>query len=319
MNLQIKNHIFEFIARDCQSSVTDVEFACYLNKIRTADQTETNKKHRIVIDCESCIDRLYGGYFPEWHNGGMWNNSFRFFQEIKKFCRDSKIELILFFNGTTPELSDMQDWVEQQRMKRAKINKIFKTNPGEFLHKNLWVEPIFLREQLIYFTDDTKYSKEQKHLGKLRQETVRTFSSLKNHQKELLQFCKNYNIKYLLTDDMELMTLLVVQEGYLEPEETNLLKDLEIFSAKSFKLSHSGELFARKLDLRKLMHLINFNEKQFGWFSMLCGLTRWLQPKFLLPLYNKIYNMKNQDGFGMVSIFFINKSKLNHSLTYFKY
>jgi hypothetical protein len=53
----------------------------------------------LVVDGESCLDRLYGGYFSDWSCGGQWGHMVDFLATLIGTLQQSNVQMAIFFNG----------------------------------------------------------------------------------------------------------------------------------------------------------------------------------------------------------------------------
>lgn len=120
------------------------------------------QKFCLVIDGESCLNRLYGGYYSgksqislldiinmkiflkhlvqnnsrifvsEWRNcfyfldwvcGGQWNRMANFIKDLVTKLNESYIEIVVFFNGAI-EPQRMNEWIASQKEEYIKIQKV---------------------------------------------------------------------------------------------------------------------------------------------------------------------------------------------------
>lgn len=53
----------------------------------------------LVMDGEQCLDRLYGGYFPNWVAGGEWRHMMTFLANLFGRLHQSNVQVVVFLNG----------------------------------------------------------------------------------------------------------------------------------------------------------------------------------------------------------------------------
>ena len=75
-------------------------------------------------DGEHCLDRLYGGYFPDWSCGGQWNNMMAFLTTLFTNCHQANVHLAVFLNGSL-EASRFKDWVKNQMAIKSNVNHAY--------------------------------------------------------------------------------------------------------------------------------------------------------------------------------------------------
>ena len=97
-------------------------------------------------DGEHCLDRLYGGYFPDWSCGGQWNNMMAFLTTLFTNCHQANVHLAVFLNGSL-EASRFKDWVKNQMAIKSNVNQVLKhlTKRMTPPPKVFWVPPCSLR------------------------------------------------------------------------------------------------------------------------------------------------------------------------------
>ena len=57
--------------------MSSIKVSVHVLIIISPDQSKLIKLY-FFQDGEHCLDRLYGGYFPDWSCGGQWNNMMAF-------------------------------------------------------------------------------------------------------------------------------------------------------------------------------------------------------------------------------------------------
>jgi hypothetical protein len=71
------------------------------------------------------IDRLYGGSYYDFQSGGQWTNLVKLYDEIRFACEASNMEMIFFFNGTSPQSYESHEWMVKQKILSDKIKHVF--------------------------------------------------------------------------------------------------------------------------------------------------------------------------------------------------
>ena len=117
-----------------------------------------------------------------------------------------------------------------------------------------------------------------------------SFTSTENHQTEILDFCKQYNCDALFTNDLEIITLFLINQNLAE--EKDKLKNTFIYEGSSFKITKTGLIFGKKYNFEILFKELNMNIDEFVWFSILLG-TRFFHSEWLLSFYNDVYGHFN--------------------------
>ena len=100
-------------------------------------------------DGESCLDRLYGGYFPDWSCGGQWQNMIAFLSTLMTNCHHANVHMAIFYNGAI-EPTRFADWVKTQMKQKQNVNQVMKhlTKRMTPPPKAFWLPPCSLRTML---------------------------------------------------------------------------------------------------------------------------------------------------------------------------
>ena len=103
----------------------------------------------LVLDAESCLDRLYGGYYSDWVCGGQWNHMLEFMSALFQTMAQSNIHPFTFLNGAL-EPARVDTWVAAQLKTKQNVRQVLR-----HLHKRgtpppkvWWVAPNGLRSVL---------------------------------------------------------------------------------------------------------------------------------------------------------------------------
>lgn len=115
----------QFIETQCPNACVSVDL------LRLARGVAMSKKRAgrdgqfaLIVDGESCLDRLYGGFFSDWICGGQWNRMVQFLAVLVQTCyQNGAIELAVFFNGAI-EQQRMKEYAKLQIEMRRKINQV---------------------------------------------------------------------------------------------------------------------------------------------------------------------------------------------------
>ena len=62
-------------------------------------QSSEEIKFSVVIDSESCLDRLYGGYYSDWASGGQWNRMLTYIGNLSNACKLNKLHVTVAIRG----------------------------------------------------------------------------------------------------------------------------------------------------------------------------------------------------------------------------
>ena len=163
-------------------------------------------------DGECCLDRFYGGYFPDWSCGGQWQNMMSFLSALLGACHEANVHMAIFYNGAT-EADRFPAWVQTQMKYKHHVNQVMKhlqkrmTPPP----KAFWVPPSGLTTMLRLAI-------------KSLHGTVH--NSLEDHHLEIMSYCFENGYHGVMTDNGEF--------AFFNPPR--------LFSAHDLKLSFSQEL-----------------------------------------------------------------------------
>jgi hypothetical protein len=276
MNYNFYFEFFEYTKKKFSELFEEVNFG-NLSK-------EKNTKYKILIDYSSCKSRLYGGFFPDWI-GGEWKKMNSFYDSLKEACITHNLEIIIFFDGTSPNRKEKDNWKYQQLYEKMKIEKLYDGIYSKFS----WVAPSFLHKQIQFETKNLIKLKDNFHDSN----SLISITTFKDHAKEILNYCLKHNIDALLTEDMQLISLLQIQK-FIVPEENSLNKMI-ICSAQSFKITLKHRcLTSIKYDIESILSHFKFNDQKFIFLSLLLG-TRLLPNQYFKPFYEKLigYQIKN--------------------------
>ncbi len=259
----------DFIEYRIQNSTKLVDF----NELSRKDGRKDNNRLRIVIDADTCLDRLYGGFHSNWLCGSDWIKVHTFYRNLVKTCFRNNIEIVLYFNGTNPKDLGINEWEAREKDKCNKIESIFnnlkldKDSPNK-----LWIKPVNLINQIIIEINSDKLNN--------CQNLLHSFSTVKHHQKEILEFCQLNKCEYLLTNDSEILTLIYAQQ----------IENIKLFSARSFKLTFKGNILANQFDLALILRVFGIRPMHFPVLSTLLG-NRFVNEKWFSKYFEKLHIM----------------------------
>jgi hypothetical protein len=216
---------------------------------------------RLLIDCDGCLDRLYGGYYPDWQSGGEWRNLKQFWQELKYSCTNTKLDMVLFFDGTSPFSYDSSNWTHEQLQRRAKINKIMNTDLN--LYKTDWLQPNMVATQIqLEIINQNSHPDNQSR-------SLFFFQSITQHERELIELCMHKKCSALFTANAQVVGLVALLRA--KYPENEALRSLRIFNARSIKLTFRRGLKANEINIDLLLGQLGMNPEQFLWFSTFYG------------------------------------------------
>ena len=143
----------------------------------------------LVLDAESCLDRLYGGYFPDWSCGGEWRHMYCFLATIFGRMHQSNVHLAVFFNGAI-EPTRFKEWIKLQAQSKSRVKQALRhiSKRGTPPPKAFWVPPSTIHTML--------------RLG-LRSMNATVLNSMDDHRHEVMSFCWENGYHGVMSDDGE--------------------------------------------------------------------------------------------------------------------
>ncbi len=126
-------HLQEFIEKECSKACQPVDLL-KLSREHTQQQLQKRgaplrgrslqySRFHVVVDAESCLDRLYGGYYSDWVCGGQWNRMMHFLNNMMQACHAANMELVVFFDGAV-ESDRIYEWYTQQIEVKKKVAQV---------------------------------------------------------------------------------------------------------------------------------------------------------------------------------------------------
>jgi len=195
----------------------------------------------LVVDGESCLDRLYGGYFPDWSCGGQWQNMIAFLSTLMTNCHHANVHMAIFYNGAI-EPTRFADWVKAQMKLKQNVNQVMKhlTKRMTPPPKAFWLPPCSLRTMLRLA---------------LRSLSVPVYNSLEDHHHEIMSFCWENGYHGVLSDEGEFA----------------LYNPPKYFSAHDLKLSYQHELMTTEYVIDEIAKSLDLNPNRFEMVAALLG------------------------------------------------
>ena len=143
----------------------------------------------LVLDGESCLDRLYGGYYSDWVCGGQWNHMLEFMSVLFQTLSQANIHTVTFLNGAVEEVR-WQSWVEAQLKVKQNVKHVVRHlyKRGTPPPKVWWVAPTAMRSVLRLA---------------LRQVCLPLCSTIHCHTLELVSFLRENGYHGILGDHPE--------------------------------------------------------------------------------------------------------------------
>lgn len=119
---------------------------------QAASEQKTHTKHnnrglQLIIDSESAIDRLYGGYYSDWISGGQWNRMCSYVLNLSKACRENNIHIVVALRGgLEKQHNDMLFKANRDFKERLGRVMLHLQNRGTPPPKVWWISPTGLRD-----------------------------------------------------------------------------------------------------------------------------------------------------------------------------
>jgi len=134
-----------------------------ISQQQTQTQAPTSKAKnclRLLVDSESCLDRLYGGFYSDWASGGQWNRMFNYIGNLAKACKAHNIQLVVAVRGgVEKEHADTLFKLNRDFRERLTRMMVHIQNRGTPPPKVWWLPPTCLREVLnlamVYYGKST--------------------------------------------------------------------------------------------------------------------------------------------------------------------
>ena len=228
-----------YIEARCQQACKPVDL---LKMARTFFQQRRGRGAMgLVVDAESCLDRLYGGYYPDWSCGGQWNRMIEFLATLMQACHGSNMDLVVFFNGGL-ESHKLAEWYKQQTEQKQRIFQVLKhlNNKATPPPKVWWVPPACLRATLRMA---------------LRQLGIPMACSTDDHYQEVIAHCRENNYFGILAHDAEYV----------------IFDPPHYFSSQNMKLTYKGALETQEYVVDEVAKAIDLHPKRFCVLAALLG------------------------------------------------
>ena len=233
----------EFIDTNCQQACKSVDLAQIARNYVTKRRGKAGGYARfcLVVDAESCMNRLYGGYFSDWVCGGQWNRMTEFLQSLIQACHGAGLEMVVFFNGGL-ENQRIQEWFYRQVDTRKRVQQVLKHihNKATPPPKIWWVQPAGLGVCLRLAL---------RHLG------VTIGTSMDDHHQEVIAYCRENNLNGLLAQDAEY--------AVFDPPR--------FFSSQHLKLTFKHTLETQEYVMDEVAKTLDLHPKRFTIVAALLG------------------------------------------------
>ncbi|XP_025108556.1 constitutive coactivator of PPAR-gamma-like protein 1 homolog isoform X2 [Pomacea canaliculata] len=235
----------DFLETECSSACVSVDLLKisrgFVQPKRRGGRNGGNGRFCLVVDAESCLDRLYGGFFSDWVCGGQWNRMTAFLTSLIRACHNANMELVVFFNGAL-EKEKTNEWYSHQIAQKDKVRYVLRhiANKGTPPPKVWWIPPVFLHGALRMALA---------HLG------VTVACSMDDHHQEVIGFCREHNL-----------------QGIIAQESVYTIFDPpRYFSSNNLKLTYKGSLETKEYIMDEIAKCLNLNPNRFSIFAALLG------------------------------------------------
>ncbi|KAG1664870.1 Constitutive coactivator of PPAR-gamma-like protein 2 [Nymphon striatum] len=286
----------KYIEANCLNACVPVDLLKIARGLAVGRRQGGSGTHRIldnrlllIIDGECCLDRLYGGYYSDWACGGQWNRMLQFLTVLVQTIHSNNIEVVVFFNGCL-EPQRMEEWINQQKQDRHKINLIMKhvniraIPPPKCDTADMWCR--FQNASLCkHMGMPSLYKRElneRKKLEKivniitndtlpvwwlspvclrsclrmaLRHLNVPVMCSMDDHHQEVIAYCRENNFHGLIAEDAEY----------------TIFDPPRYFSSEQLKLTYKGSLETKEIVMKEVAKSLNLHPKRFCIFAALLG------------------------------------------------
>jgi len=195
----------------------------------------------IALDVDSCLSRLYGGFFPDWIGGGQWNNVIEYLTRFIQSCREYGLTVVACFDGTV-DGNRFTEWCEKRADECLNVRNIthhimMKATPPP---KLWWIPPTFLTTSIrLAFI----------RLG------VPVVTSITDHRFELMTYCRENVVNGVMGNSAE----------YL------IFRHIRYFPAEKFKLKYSGSMPTEEYVAEGLARKLDCNPQRFCVLAALLG------------------------------------------------
>ncbi|GFS19690.1 constitutive coactivator of PPAR-gamma-like protein 1-like protein [Elysia marginata] len=254
----------DFLETECASACLSVDllkisraFVPKRMPISRLNQIAKTGRFCVIVDAESCLDRLYGGYFSDWVCGGQWNRMTAFLSNLVQACQNANMDLVVFFNGAL-EKEKIKEWNAQQHSQKDKVRYVLRhiSSKGTPPPKVWWTQPVFLKEAVKMA---------------LRQLGVSVACSMDDHHLEVIRFCREHNL-----------------QGIIAQESIYTIFDPpRYFSSNNLKLTYKGSLETKEYIMDEIAKCMNLNPNRFCIFAALLG-NHILTDDDLIPFRDSI-------------------------------
>jgi hypothetical protein len=208
----------------------------------------------LLIDVDTSLERLYGGFYPDWLAGGEWSHLYAYLLSLLKTCQELSLCLIFCFDGTLYRYGQSQ-WYYEQIQQRKKVNQIFKhlkQNKTGLPRRHLWFSPpafqLCLRSILRELNSPYLLMYQTWGYGSCE------------HQEQMKSYAQQYH-----------QSLIGIVSSDIEFLFSTKIHHQKIFSSKHFKLSLKGKLTLVQIQLNQFKDKFSLDNQQFSLLLTLLG------------------------------------------------
>jgi len=196
----------------------------------------------VVLDVDSCLSRLYSGFYSDWIGGGQWNRVIEYLTRLIQSCHECGLTVVAFFNGAV-DGSRFTEWCEKRTDECSNIRNITHhiMNKATPPPKLWWIPPTFLTTSIrLAFI----------RLG------VPVVTSIADHRFELVTYCRENTVAGVIGNSAE----------YL------IYGQIRYFSAEKFKLKYSGSIQTEEYLAEGLARKLDCHPQRFCVLAALLGM-----------------------------------------------
>jgi hypothetical protein len=251
------NNILDCLELNTPSNKRDIEelIRHQRSMINPSENSPSTQLSHLIIDVDTTLERLYGGFYPDWLAGGEWSHLYSYILSLLKTCQELSLCLIFCFDGTLYRYGQSQ-WYYEQIQQRKKVNQIFKhlkQNKSGLPRRHLWLSPpafqLCLRTILRELNSSYLIMYQTWGYGGCQHQDQMKIYANKYHQ----------SLIGIVSSDIE----------FLFSNKTDIL--LRYFSSKHFKLSLKGKLTLVEIKLNQVKEKFSLDNQQFSLLLTLLG------------------------------------------------
>ncbi|CAF2509063.1 unnamed protein product [Rotaria sp. Silwood2] len=223
------NNILDCLELNTPSKKRDIEEIIRNQRQNNNENSSSIQLYHLIIDVDTTLERLYGGFYPDWLAGGEWSHLYSYILSLLRTCQELSLCLIFCFDGTLYRYGQSQ-WYYEQIQQRKKVNQIFKhlkQNKSGLPRRHLWLSPpafqLCLRTILREINSSYLIMYQTWGYGQCQ------------HQEQVKIYARQYDQSLIgiVSSDIEFLFSTKINNK-------NIL--LKYFSSKNLKLSLKGKL-----------------------------------------------------------------------------